>query len=45
MNFKNENDYIELKIEATKNRQSIGDFVIFLLKFWKENKENKKNQR
>ncbi|MHA2299276.1 MAG: hypothetical protein ACXADA_24865 [Candidatus Hodarchaeales archaeon] len=37
MDFPSEDDYHRLKVEATKNRQTMGDFVISMLDFWKEN--------
>ncbi|MFX1250172.1 MAG: hypothetical protein ACFFCZ_00980 [Promethearchaeota archaeon] len=40
LNFPSEDDYWDLKVEATKNRQNIGEFIITLLKFWKEHHKN-----
>ncbi|MFX1533702.1 MAG: hypothetical protein ACFFDI_05655 [Promethearchaeota archaeon] len=40
MDFTDEDDYLELKAEATKNRQNIGEFIIYIFKFWKEHKES-----
>jgi len=34
--FANEDDYLELKAEATRNKQNVGDFIIMLFKHWKE---------
>ena len=39
MEFSDEDDYLELKAEAAKNRQNIGDFIITIFKFWQKNQE------
>lgn len=36
MDFPSDDDYLRLKVEATKNRQTIGDFIISLLDFWQK---------
>ncbi|MFX0115293.1 MAG: hypothetical protein ACFFB3_12160 [Candidatus Hodarchaeota archaeon] len=40
MDFSDEDDYLELKAEATKNRQNIGDFIISVFKFWKDHQKS-----
>ncbi|MFX0061120.1 MAG: hypothetical protein ACFFC7_02960 [Candidatus Hermodarchaeota archaeon] len=37
--FPSEEEYLTLKAQATMNKKKIGEFIVFLLKFWEENKE------
>lgn len=34
--FQDDDEYTKLKVEAIKNGQNIGDFIMIILKFWKE---------
>ncbi|MFX1293600.1 MAG: hypothetical protein ACFFD2_01890 [Promethearchaeota archaeon] len=36
IDFENEAQYAELKAEAVLRQKNIGDFIIEMLKFWKE---------
>jgi hypothetical protein len=39
--FQKNDEYTNLKVEAIKNGENIGDFIVILLKFWKENHKEK----